>query len=1235
VASTQPKRGVQSSKKVETPRAEKGAAAAAATARPTPKATPTAAAKATASEHRVERQQDRATTQPQREKVEIDLRKTAPIMDVTVEVKGLQGSYQCTLDTGAGWPIVAAEIFGKGENSPKNFVVTAADGVNMEVHGVKTLSLTFFGATFETQCVCVSNLDGPMLLGVKFLNEYGFNICFEEGNISFPTNKGKIIVPIPHIRPPTFPKRAVEVSTGAGDQVEDHKTHDPKEVPRSPNQHSECVESAPSGGAAGERRGTGAASAKQRRSTRARKTSTDPPQTEWSEKRNNFVRLRTHGFVYLQPGVPTSVHFSPLLTEDGVFIPSTKWAARKVNIADQVIHAGQRYIWVTNERASEQLVRPDEVLGKLTPFQTIIPTYKCTAQLEADEESGAQFGPEIPAENKQKFIGLMRKFKKIFDSGEDVKAVKGFEYEILHSQDITPIQSKPLRLSVEKQEALEKYVSDLEKAKIIEKCQSPFNARSFVVPKRTPGSFRFVTDFSKLSKALYPDPFPVANFQTVKELLAQSRLVTMCDFKSAYHQISLKKECRALTAFCVATDRVRQQYQYLRCPQGLSISGSALARFMDLVLGELQAEGNVVTYADDLFILSKGDYDEHYKIVDEVFRKLEKFGVTLSAEKTCFALKRFTALGFSFSPEGYTLSGDLMKAIQSLAVPTTLKQLRSFYGLLLFGKLHIKNFDEETAALVRLLKPEFKYQRPLLDEAAEKAFHRMKKLMSEPPFLQEYRSDDKLIIITDASKIALGWHILAQRATNEDIVTLGFGSKRLTIPEAKLGIAILEAMAVALCLEKHPRFFRHKKVLVVTDHIALTKYSEFTSSNTKINRLLSILSCYDLTIIHAKGKDNLISDYLSRYPGEDLDNIPATEFLEVYRVSADVTEVPLLQKLNEQQESDEKCSEIRNFVERGVIAPGVRRTKEQLQLAYENYSVINNILCHKYIGNMGEVVWSPCSPPGLREEFLILAHDRQAHPGKAETLLNLKEIAFWPGMNTDVQNYVKRCDICAKVKRNYVDKTQGKMCSRTPEAPWTDISCDFVGPFPASGRKNRFILAIQDVFSNYISLYATPDNTTARAIKILKNEYLIAADPPKRIITDNDKIFVGTTFGNFCKSIGAEHIPTPGYTQRANCVERSIQEMKVLMRLNLHDKKSHGTWDEYIPSICRYLRNRTCSTTGLAPTEIIFGRKLAPCQGPVQNFTPAQADRGKILRATQGETGTSHRESALSHSAKI
>ena len=202
-----------------------------------------------------------------------------------------------------------------------------------------------------------------------------------------------------------------------------------------------------------------------------------------------------------------------------------------------------------------------------------------------------------------------------------------------------------------------------------------------------------------------------------------------------------------------------------------------------------------------------------------------------------------------------------LEAIQKLQPPNTVKDCRSFMGMVNF----LSMFCPE---LQKLLKPIYDLTtkgRPFVWGKEQKdSFEEVKCRLIKLPVLHMPNKTGRFHLYSDISKFATGSTLY--QIQNGKPKLIAYASKRL--PEAAKGYYIteLEPCSLALNIESFSHLPKRVDFDAIVDHLALMHIikSKTEPTMTRIKRLLELISSYSFNLYYMKGKDMILSDFLSR-----------------------------------------------------------------------------------------------------------------------------------------------------------------------------------------------------------------------------------------------------------------------------------------------------------------------------------------------------------------------------------
>ena len=439
---------------------------------------------------------------------------------------------------------------------------------------------------------------------------------------------------------------------------------------------------------------------------------------------------------------------------------------------------------------------------------------------------------------------------------DDVSVTNVLSCSINLVNDCEPVKklpyAVPLSYRAKFKETLDKMLTD----DIIEPSDSNFSSPCIIVPKKNSDDIRIAVDYRSLNNKIVKDREPISNSQAIFSNLSSCKYFTSIDLKNGFWQIPLDKDCRKYTAFITEFGL----FQFKVLPFGISTGPAIFSRLMRKVFANTE---HVYTFLDDILVATV-DLETHVQTIDKVFSLLNDANLKINIKKCHFCAESIDFLGQTLSSDVIQPQRDKLDAINNFVLPKTKKQLQSFLGLANYYRNYVRNYAEIACKLYDLVKKSSPKNINWTDEYLS-CFENLKSSLSQDIKLYHLDPNKPFILQTDASSYAVG-AVLGQRLDSDGpVLPIQCISKKLNESQRRYSTIEREAYAVVWAVQKLSFYLLGNHFIIESDHQPLSYLNKNSKSNDKLRRWELMLNNFDYEVSYTPGKDNHMSDCLSRF----------------------------------------------------------------------------------------------------------------------------------------------------------------------------------------------------------------------------------------------------------------------------------------------------------------------------------------------------------------------------------
>jgi len=688
--------------------------------------------------------------------------------------------------------------------------------------------------------------------------------------------------------------------------------------------------------------------------------------------------------------------------------------------------------------------------------------------------------------------GVLHEFSDVFMEPSSLPPSRQIDHSIPLKEGIAPVNVRPYCYAHYQKEEIEKQVQEMLNSGLVQPSTNPFSSPVILVKKKD-GNWRFCTDYRALNAATIKDRFPIPTVEDMLDELYGASYFTKLDLRAGYHQVRVSPPDIPKTAFRTHNGH----YEYLVMPFGLCNAPSTFQAIMNSIFHP-HLRKFIFVFFDDILVYSN-IWEQHLEHVQQTLSILRQHQFFVKQSKCAFGKQELEYLGHIVTNHGVKVDARKVEAMVAWPRPTNISALRGFLGLTGYYRKFVSQYGVLARPLTNLLKK----GQYVWDDKAESAFIALKHAMTTTPTLAMPNFNDSFTIETDASGEGIG-AVLSQQGK-----PVAFMSRALGVTKLSWSTYAKEMLAIRLWRP----FLLGKKFFIQTDHRSLKYLLEQRIVTPEQQKWVAKLLGYNYKILYRPRRENSTADALSRKQGS-----PVLNHLFIPQVS------------------------LWEDIKHAATTDHYIKTKGRLANALPEGQYK---WCHGLLFYKGTVVVPAVN--SLRTRLLHEMHDTKTggHSGILRTFKKLSQQFYWPGMHRSVEEYIKGCEVCQKIKTETMAPAGLLQPLLVPCQVWDDISLDFIEGLPTSQDKDA-IMVVVDRFSKsaYFLPLTHPFTTKTMADKFVEGIIKLHGMPIS-IISDRDPIFVSKFWQEFFKFSGtklklrsAYHPQTDGQTEVVNhCVE--------------------------------------------------------------------------------------------------
>ena len=144
------------------------------------------------------------------------------------------------------------------------------------------------------------------------------------------------------------------------------------------------------------------------------------------------------------------------------------------------------------------------------------------------------------------------------------------------------------------------------------------------------------------------------------------------------------------------------------------------------------------------------------------------------------------------------------------------------------------------------------------------------------------------------------------------------------------------------------------------------------------------------------------------------------------------------------------------------------------------------------------------------------------HLGYLKTLHRIKQDFNWQGMEFDIKNHIRCCDVCQRTKSDNSKPADLLQPLLIPDRPWLDISMNFIEGLPKSHGQD-VILVVVDRLTKFVHFFSLYHPFTDATVAVIFMQGVFKLHGMLKSIVNGRGLFLLLLFGGSCLGYKAQN----------------------------------------------------------------------------------------------------------------